>query len=111
MIIFIDCTRDLNTSIVISTIGIVVVLILVVVFSLVITRPVVESYQKQFITDASHELKTPLTIINASCVILEYSDGESEWTKNIKDQVTILTELTNKLVFLSKWMKEIINLL
>lgn len=109
MIIFIDCTRDLNTfhkflntSIVISTIGIVVVLILVVVFSLVITRPVVESYQKQFITDASHELKTPLTIINDSCEILEYSDGESEWTKNIKDQVTRLTELTNKLVFLSK---------
>lgn len=63
MIIFIDCTIDLNTfhkflntSIVISTIGIVVVLILVVVFSLVITRLVVENYQKQFITDASHEL-------------------------------------------------------
>ena len=61
---FIDCTRDLNTfhkflntSIVVSTIGIVVVLILVVVFSLVITRLVVENYQKQFITDASHKLK------------------------------------------------------
>ncbi len=115
MIIFVDCTRDLNTfheflntSIIISTVGIIVVFILVVIFSLIITKPFVENYKKQkrFITDASHELKTPLTIINASCEILEYTSGETEWTKNIKDQVTRLTELTNKLVFLTKMDEE-----
>ena len=47
-------------------------------------------------------MKTPLTVINASCEILEYNTGENEWTDAIKEQVGHLTELTNKLVFLSR---------
>ena len=67
-------------------------------------KPIAESYKKQkrFITDASHELKTPLTVIGASCDVLEFDSGENEWTKTIKEQVKELTALTNKLVFLSK---------
>ena len=117
MYIFLDCSRSLRTfreflsaSIIISIAGLFVVLVLVVIFSKIIMKPVAETYQKQkqFITDANHELKTPLTIINASCEILELemNNTENEWTNTIKEQVARLTELTNKLVFLSKMDEE-----
>lgn len=115
MYIFLDCTKDIDTfreflqaSILISAAGLVVVFILVVIFSGIIMRPFAKMYQKQkqFITDANHELKTPLTVISASCEILEYNTGENEWTNAIKEQVGRLTELTNKLVFLSRMDEE-----
>ena len=111
MYIFLDCGRSLDTwrefflaSAVVSLAGLCVVFVLVVIFAGIIMRPFAEMYKKQkrFITDASHELKTPLTVIGASCEILEYNSGENEWTATIKEQVGRLTELTNKLVFLSK---------
>lgn len=115
MYIFLDCTKDLDTfreflsaSIFFSVAGLVIVFILVVIFSGIIMRPFAKMYQKQkqFITDANHELKTPLTVISASCEILEYNTGENEWTDTIKEQVGHLTELTNKLVFLSRMDEE-----
>ncbi len=115
MYIFIDCGRGLDTfkqfllaSCLISFAGFLIVFALVVVFSKIVMKPVAETYkkQKQFITDANHELKTPLTVINASCEMLEYEDGVNEWTKSIKEQVGKLTELTNKLVFLSRTDEE-----
>ena len=71
-------------------------------------RPVAESYEKQkrFITDASHEIKTPLTIIEANTEIVEMESGESEWTKSIRKQIARLTALTEKLVFLSRMDEE-----
>lgn len=69
-----------------------------------IFRPVAESYdkQKRFITDACHEIKTPLTIIDANTEVIEMMSGESEWTKNTRDQVKRLTSLTNQMVALSR---------
>ena len=69
-----------------------------------IFRPVAESYdkQKRFITDAGHEIKTPLTIIDANTEVIEMMSGESEWTKNTRDQVKRLTSLTNQMVALSR---------
>ena len=73
-------------------------------FSGRIMRPVAESYkkQKQFITDAGHEIKTPLTIIGANTEVIEMQTGESEWTRGIKDQISHLASLTEKLIFLAK---------
>lgn len=111
MYIFVDCTSVLDTfytflwqSITISVIGLVVVLVIILFTSKLVFKPVLESYnkQKQFITDANHELKTPLTVINASCDVLTMSIGENEWVSDIKNQVNTLTELTNELVYLSK---------
>lgn len=115
MYIFLDCQRELTTfrdflfaSIAVSLLGMFLVFLLVVVFSRLLVKPVAESYEKQkrFITDASHELKTPLTIIDANTEVLEMETGENEWTKSIHNQIRRLTSLTEKLVFLSRMDEE-----
>lgn len=109
--IFLDCTSQLNSfysfllsSVVVSLLGIILVFLLVFFLSKLAVKPVAESYEKQkrFITDAGHEIKTPLTIIDAGADVIEMENGESEWTQSIKNQVKRLTSLTEKLVFLSK---------
>jgi signal transduction histidine kinase len=58
--------------------------------------------QKQFITDASHELKTPLAIISANAEVLAYKDGENEWINNITAQVERIGGLINELLTLNR---------
>ena len=120
MYIFLDCRRETDTfraflaaSVSISLIGLLLVFLLVVFFSKLIVRPIAESYEKQkhFITDASHEIKTPLTIIDANTEVLEMENGESEWTSSIRNQIKRLTDLTNKLVFLSRMDEEATKLI
>lgn len=66
--------------------------------------PIVESVERQkcFITDASHELKTPLTIIKADTEIIELDYGEGEWTQSIKEEITKLDALIKSLIELSR---------
>lgn len=113
--IFLDCTRDLNSfySFVVSgaaiaAAGLLLVFVLVVLFSKAAVKPVAESYEKQrrFITDAGHEIKTPLTVIEANTEVIEMENGESEWTKSTKNQVKRLSKLTSQLIMLAK-MEEI----
>ena len=110
-IIFLDCGKSLDSvrnfifiSTGISLLGFTIVTLIIIVFSNHIIKPVSESYQKQkrFITDASHEIKTPLTIINADADILEMELEENEWISDIKHQTGRLTELTNNLILLTR---------
>ena len=110
-LIFLDCGRDLSTfrsffisSILVSLLGLASVLALVILFSKIALRPVSESYEKQrqFITDAGHEIKTPLAIIDADAELLEMELGENEWVQGIHRQVSRLSELTNRLIYLSR---------
>ncbi|BCR36652.1 sensor histidine kinase [Mariniplasma anaerobium] len=66
-------------------------------------QPVKESFdkQKQFISDASHELKTPLTIMNTNVDILLAEQKNSKWLKYIKSEVTRMTKLTHDLLYLA----------
>lgn len=118
--IFLDCQRELSifrdflaASLMISFCGLLVFFIFIIVFSWITVKPVAESYKKQkrFITDASHELKTPLTIIGANADILELEYGANEQTQSIKNQVERLTEFTNRLVYLSRLDEEAANVL
>lgn len=108
---FLDCGRKLDaigtfaiSSVGFSLLGYVIIFAVVVFFSGRIIRPVAESYEKQkrFITDAGHEIKTPLTIINANADLAEMELGEDESLSEIKKQTKRLTELTNSLVYLAK---------
>ena len=110
-VIFLDCGRSLSgmrtvlaASIALALLGLLAVLALLMVFSRRIVRPLAESYEKQrrFITDAGHELKTPLTIIGADADLLELELGENEWLADIRTQVTRLTGLTQDLIYLSR---------
>ncbi len=109
--VFVDCSRDLTSfrsflavSAGISVAGLLLVLLLVMIFSRIAVRPIVEAYdkQKRFITDASHEIKTPLAVIGAANDVQEIESGESEWTRSIAAQVTRLSALTERLVFLAR---------
>ncbi|MCR4688796.1 MAG: HAMP domain-containing histidine kinase [Saccharofermentans sp.] len=109
-IIFYDCTRDLNSyktflgiSLVMSAAGLAIVFVLIFFASGKIVEPIAASYEKQkrFITDAGHEIKTPLAIINADCDVI-LSDGENTWAEDIKAQTKRLTELTQNLIYLAK---------
>lgn len=109
--VFVDCSRELTSfhsflsaSVAISCIGWLAVLAIVAGASGAVIRPMVESYskQKRFITDASHEIKTPLAVIDAANEVQEIESGESEWTQSIHEQVARLTALTERLVFLAR---------
>ena len=94
---------------IVSLAGMVAVGILVLLLSKMVMKPVQESYEKQksFITDAGHEIKTPLTIIDADASILEMDCGEdNEWIKDIRAQVSRLTSLTKDLIYLSRMEEE-----
>ena len=113
--IFLDCGRSLSNfravllaSISISLLGLLAVLLLLLLFSRRIVTPVAESYEKQrrFITDAGHEIKTPLTIIGADADLLELEWGENEWLTDIKRQTQRLTGLTRDLIELSRMDEE-----
>lgn len=86
-----------------------VIFCLVVMFSGQAIRPYLKNAerQKQFITDAGHELKTPLTSISTSLDILELEYGEDEWTRNIRRQIGRMTKLTSNLVTLSRLDEEV----
>lgn len=114
-VIFLDCGRSLSNfravllaSIFISLLGLLAVLLLLLLFSRRIVTLVAESYEKQrrFITDAGHEIKTPLTIIGADADLLELEWGESEWLTDIKCQTQRLTGLTRDLIELSRMEEE-----
>lgn len=110
-IVFLDYGREMGafrtflvTSAGVCAVGLAAVFLLMIVLSHRIVKPFSENYEKQkrFITDAGHELKTPLTIIDADTEILEMDIGENEWLRDIQTQAKRLAELTNNLILLSR---------
>ena len=84
------------------------VLILIFLLSKKAVKPIAESYekQKQFVTDANHELKTPLTLIMTNVEIAELELGKNEWLDDIRSEGHRMTELVNQLVALSRMDEE-----
>ncbi len=109
---FLDCGRKITsfnatmyTSIAVSLAGLVAVFFIISMLSGKIIKPIAESYEKQkrFITNAGHEIKTPLTIINANADILEMELGsDNESLNDIQQQAKRLKALTNDLVRLAR---------
>ena len=110
-IIFLDCAGDLATcrsflfsSCAISALGLLAAWLLILLFSRRIVRPITESYekQKQFVSNAGHEIKTPITIIDADTEVLLMELGDNEWLDDIRSQTKRLASLTSNLISLSR---------
>ncbi|MBO6196635.1 MAG: HAMP domain-containing histidine kinase [Butyrivibrio sp.] len=104
----INIYRLLLQSLLIGLFTLIAMFILVYLFSGRAVAPAVESMEKQkrFITDAGHELKTPLAIISANIDVLELESGKSEWTSSIRNQVKRMNSLVKNLLTLSRMDEE-----
>ena len=113
--VFLDCEKELNTirtyvlvSLVVGVGCILLVYVLIRIFSLRAINPTIRTIekQKQFITDASHELKTPLTVIATSQKVLEMDVGKQKWIDKTLDQVDKMRGLVEEMVVLSRLDEE-----
>ncbi|MDO4281937.1 MAG: HAMP domain-containing sensor histidine kinase [Peptococcaceae bacterium] len=88
--------------------GSILVLALIVLFSRRAVRPVAESIarQKQFITDANHELKTPLAVMSTSIDILEDDIGKNDWLTDMREETARMNSLVCELITLSRMDEE-----
>lgn len=111
MLSFLDRTQDLESgmqllgvSIFIGFAGLSLICILLIFISKVLLVPFIKNQekQKQFITDAGHELKTPLAIIRTNAEVLEMCNGKNEWIDSIKNQTERLDGLVKGLLELAK---------
>lgn len=109
--VFLNCESKRNEiiwlaliSLLACAIGILLALILVSLLSKKAIQPMMENIerQKQFITDAGHELKTPLTVISANMDVLSMDIGQNEWVQGTQKQVANMRKLVNELVYLSR---------
>jgi len=108
---YLDCGRQMevflnymHAGIAMLFVGLIIGFVVIYTLSGRLMRPIAESYtkQKQFITDAGHEIKTPLTIINANLDILAMESEDTESIDDIRQQVIRLRSLTDDLVLLSR---------
>lgn len=111
IVVFLDCTRELeNMERLVSiclTAGVIcigILFITVICLSYWAVKPVEEGFkrQKQFVADASHELKTPLSVISANASVLESKYGENQWTGYIQAEVGRMSRLLNDMLRLAR---------
>ena len=111
IVIFLDCTDVINVRDFVFLVSIAVALIFTLLITLLfgaLSKRVLDPFEKnnlkqrQFITDASHELKTPLAIISANAQVLQYKNGDNEWIKNIISQSNRMSDMIGALLSLSR---------
>lgn len=96
--------RLLYASIFVGVGGFLVTLLLVIFLSGKMIQPEIEANQKQlqFLTNVSHELKTPLAVIRSNAEMEEYTQGENEWTQSTIRQVDRMSGLIKSLVMITR---------
>ncbi len=115
MAIFLDCYQErrsvytlafLSFAITLVCIGLVYVIVLLSSKKAIAPMLKNAQRQKQFITDASHELKTPITVIATSLTVLEMEVGKQKWIDKAMAQTEKLKALVNSLVTLARMDEE-----
>ena len=106
-VVFLRCTQEfsamrslLNTSILVGVVCALAVFGLVTLLSGIVVRPFAENVerQKRFISDVTHELKTPLGVIMADIDMQVMDHGSSEWLENARTQTDHMAVLIDRLV-------------
>lgn len=108
-----SCIRVLVISVAIGIACWLVMLLFVILLSKRAIRPIAENMerQKQFVTNAGHEIKTPIAIIQSNTEAMELYNGENKWSKNIKEQTVRLNELMKNLLTLARMNESNDNLI
>ena len=93
-----------RTTFIVGIISIVILSVAAYFLSGLIVKPLKETFEKQkrFISDASHELKTPLTVISANADVLSGELGYNKWLNYIQDQTDRMNVLVNDLLSLTR---------
>lgn len=100
--------KQLKTTIIVSIVigifGLIIIIFIAKKISKTIVQPVEETFekQKQFISDSSHELKTPLAVIEANADVLQDKVGENKWITYIQNEVQSMNKLVNDLLVLAR---------
>ena len=91
-------------SLIACLIGILISFFIVVLYSKRVVRPVEENIarMKRFITDASHELKTPLTVISANMDVLALDQPDNTWVRSTQKQTANLRRMVDEMVYLTR---------
>lgn len=111
IIVFLNCRKDrtsfqklLAISVIVSALGLIVFSIIIVLASKKVMTPFAEANRRQrmFISDAGHDLKTPITIIDADAEVLDGKLPDNEWVNDIQMQAQRMKNLVEDLIYLSK---------
>ena len=111
MVVFLDCSYQLENAndvtmntLLLTVVALLIAFICVVAFSKRAVQPEIENAQRQqrFMTNASHELKTPIAVIRANTELTEMISGETEWTRSTMNQVDRLEALVRDLMTIAR---------
>ena len=111
LVVFLDSSENINdsnrlfyTALILILIGSIAVLILMRILSYRVIQPEIRNarLQKQFITNASHELKTPLAVIRANTELEQMINGENEWNQSTLRQIDRMNGLIANLVMIAR---------
>ncbi len=101
---FLSASDTLRSTMIITAIACVLLSLLAWLLIRRMVRPVEDAFvrQKQFVDDASHELKTPLAVISANAEVLEQEIGENEHLGYIRSEVRRTDSLVRNLLTLAR---------
>ena len=111
IVAYLDCddqiiilSRLLYTALTLIGIGSIATLMVVRAFSFRVIQSEIRNVEMQdrFMTNASHELKTPLAVIQANTEVEQMMNGENEWNRSTMRQVERMTGLIQNLVSISR---------
>lgn len=115
LVVFLDRSefnRNIDTlikyTVIYGVISLLVIFVLALILSKLIIKPLEQNdkKQRQFVSDAGHELKTPVSVISANADVLEDEIGENKWLSNIRYENERMSSLIKQLMQLAKSEKD-----